>query len=141
MTPPREGSTAAGSSSFRSGSGVSSLRVNKAVIAGNAYAASRLTNLLHALDHNGAHRAARWAADQVAFDDPRGVAGLLEELRKTGADVAVTALAARAADAGLFTISQRANPRWARQFTFGWEPGGAQSLPWSWQGLTTTALS
>ena len=36
-----------------------------------------------------------------AFDDPRGVAGLLEELRKTGADVAVTALAARAADAEL----------------------------------------
>ena len=60
-------------------------------------------------------------------DRRRGVARLLTALRTAGAADAARALAARAADAGMFGLV------WDRAgFPFGREPDGAPSPPWAW---------
>ena len=65
---------------------------------GNVHAASRLINLLHSLDCDGARQAAHWVAVRPALDDPWGAAALLQAVREAGAEHAVVAtLAARAA--------------------------------------------
>jgi hypothetical protein len=66
----------------------------------------------------------------IAPDQQRGVARLLAALRAAGADEAARALAARAADAGMFDLTEdRATYR------FGREPDGAAALPWRWAEL------
>ncbi|MCX4761901.1 hypothetical protein OG562_13135 [Streptomyces sp. NBC_01275] len=70
--------------------------LKRATTHGNPHAAIALVGLLHAL-HPTDHCPARHASAHVALDNPYAVAGLLDTLRKTGADEQVAALATRAA--------------------------------------------
>lgn len=71
---------------------------------------------------------ARDLAAHASLDDPEAVADLLRELREAGDGDAGTALAARAADAGMF---DRFLP--ASSYPFGREPDRAPSQSWRWQ--------
>jgi hypothetical protein len=63
-------------------------------------------------------------------DRPRAVARLLTALRAAGAGEAAQALAARAADMGMFDLEKdRAGYR------FGREPDGTPAPPWRWAEL------
>ena len=75
------------------------------------------------------------AHGQAPLDNYLGVAGLLGALHHAGEDQAVATLTARAADAGLWEESLKADPRKARQYTFGREPDGTASAPWGWRDL------
>ena len=66
----------------------------------------------------------------------RAVAGLLEELREAGASDAVTALATRAANAGMFDLFLEVRPDEASSYLFGREPDGTPSQSWNWQEPT-----
>ena len=76
---------------------------------------------------------ARDPAGQASLDDPGAVARLLRELRAAGAGDAVTALAARAANAGMFGLFLEVRPDEASSYPFGREPDGAPSQTWRWQ--------
>jgi hypothetical protein len=54
-------------------------------------------------------------------------------LHEAGADDAATALAARAADAGMFDFFLRAHPDQAFLYASGREPDGTPSPSWKWQ--------
>ena len=62
------------------------------------------------------------------------------ELRAAGASDAVTALAARAANAGKFDLFLKAYPGEASSYLFGREPDGTPSQSWKWQEPTRTAI-
>ncbi|GAA4102799.1 hypothetical protein GCM10022248_89900 [Nonomuraea soli] len=61
---------------------------------GSQHAASALIDHLRTM-HPSDHSPARWAAEHVALDDPKGVGELLERLQGVGAHEQVTALLAR----------------------------------------------
>ena len=60
------------------------------------------------------------------------VARLLEELRAAGASDAVTALATRATNAGMFHLFLEVHPDEASSYIFGRGPDGAPSQSWNW---------
>ena len=93
------------------------------------YAVARLLEELHAAGDPVQVLLDRDPAGEVSLgpDRRRGVARLLTALRTAGAADAARALAARAADAGMFGLV------WDRAgFPFGREPDGAPSPPWAW---------
>jgi hypothetical protein len=67
------------------------------------------------------------------LNDPGAVARLLEALGAVGAGDAVTVLAARAANAGMFDLFLEACPGEAARYLSGREPDGAPSQSWTWQ--------
>ena len=75
---------------------------------------------------------ARDPAGQVSLapDQQRGVARLLAALRAAQAGQAARALAARAADAGMFDLTED-----RARYRFGREPDGAPAPPWRWAEL------
>jgi hypothetical protein len=74
--------------------------------------------------------------DQHATADDPSVPTLLWALREAGANEAVSTLAARAANAGLWKLILMADNGKARQYKFGRQPNGAASAPWGWRDLT-----
>jgi len=77
-----------------------------AVSRGSADAAARLIDLLSAVNHGDAARAADWAAGRVRLDDPWEVARLLDVMRAARAGHAIGALLARDL-AGLADVGRR----------------------------------
>ena len=73
------------------------------------------------------------ADSYFGLNDPETSVDLLRALREAGADEAVHALAARAANAGEFSLFVQAYRDAATNFPFGREPDGAPSKPWNWQ--------
>ena len=73
------------------------------------------------------------ADSYFGLNDPETSVDLLRALREAGADEAVHALAARAANAGEFSLFAQAYRDAATNFPFGREPDGAPSKPWNWQ--------
>ncbi len=93
--------------------------------------AAQLLEELHAAGAGDALRAllARNPGARVSLgaNQQRGVARLLTALRTAGAGHAARTLAGRAANAGMFELTQdRAN------YPFGREPDGAAAPPWRW---------
>jgi uncharacterized protein YidB (DUF937 family) len=93
--------------------------------------AGQLLEELHAAGADDALRAllARNPGARVSLgaNQQRGVARLLTALRTAGAGQAARTLAGRAANAGMFELTQdRAN------YPFGREPDGAAAPPWRW---------
>jgi uncharacterized protein YidB (DUF937 family) len=93
--------------------------------------AAQLREELHAAGAGDALRAllARNPGARVSLgaNQQRGVARLLTALRTAGAGQAARTLAGRAANAGMFELTQdRAN------YPFGREPDGAAAPPWRW---------
>lgn len=70
---------------------------------------------------------ARDPASHVILDSPVGIARLPRVLREAGADEAVTALAGRAANAGMFGLFLQSFPENASRYLFGREPDGTPS--------------
>ena len=66
----------------------------------------------------------------IAPDQRRGVARLLTALRAAGDGEAAAALAVRAADAGMFDLTED-----RARYRFGREPDGAPAPPWRWVEL------
>ena len=77
------------------------------------------------------------AAARPRLDDPGAVASLLQELREAGDSDAVTALATRAANAGMFDLFLKVRSDEASSYRFGREPDGAPSQSWRWQEPTS----
>ncbi len=77
----------------------------------------------------------------VSLDSSWGVPALLRELGKAGASDAVTALAKRAANAGMFNLFLKTQPNQAPSYSFGREPDGTPSQPWRWQEPTSRDCS
>ena len=73
------------------------------------------------------------AVGQASLGDLRTVAVLLWELREASASDAVTVLATRAANAGMFDIFLEACPDEAANYQFGREPDGTPLQSWEWQ--------
>ena len=67
----------------------------RAAAAGDAHAALGLLSCLHRTSQDIFHRAVRWAAVVSGLDDPRAIAGLLDELTEARADDAIAVLLAR----------------------------------------------
>jgi hypothetical protein len=80
---------------------------------------------------------AREPAEHARLDNPRGVALLLEALRKAGDPDAACALAVRAANGGMFNLFLETYPDEASRYRFGRDPDGAPSQPWKWQEPTS----
>ena len=76
-------------------------------------------------------------AGQVSLDHPRAVAYLLQRLREAGV---IDAVAARAANAGMFDLFLEVRPDEAISYRFGREPDGAPSQSWRWQEPTSQPL-
>jgi hypothetical protein len=72
---------------------------------------------------------------QIAPGIHRALPRLVKMLREAGEDQAVTTLATRAADCGLWHWSLQILPDMTRQYAFGREPDGAPSAPWDWRDL------
>ena len=80
---------------------------------------------------------ARNPVGHASLDNPQALAELLRVMRAAGADNAVTALATRAANAGMFDLFLEFCPYEASSYPFGREPDGAPSQTWNWQEPTT----
>jgi hypothetical protein len=57
----------------------------------------------------------------------------MKVLSEAGAADAADALAARAADTGMFALFLERHPDQAALFRYGREPDGTPSQPWTWQ--------
>ena len=73
------------------------------------------------------------AANHANLDDLRAVIRLLEALRLAGYTDATRALAARAANAGMFDLFLELHPDEVSKYRFGREPDGFPSQSWEWQ--------
>jgi hypothetical protein len=100
---------------------------------GSTDAARQLITHLRRVSPGDTTRAAQWAARHASLDDLWGVAALLRALGEAGASDAVTALAARAANAGMFDFFLEILPDEASSYLSGREPDGAPSQCWKWQ--------
>ncbi len=96
--------------------------------------AALLDGLREADAEQAAALLARDPATHVTFDDPRGVAYLLDSLRKAGAHEQAAALISRLPEAGLFQLFLEQNSL-ADQFRFGREADGTPAMLWSWEDL------
>ena len=75
----------------------------------------------------------------ASLDDPGALAEVLKALHVVGADDAVSALAIRGANAGMFDLLLKVHPDEASSYWFGREPDGTPSQPWKWQSRLVTA--
>jgi len=73
------------------------------------------------------------ARDPARPKPPASVVALLREAREAGADDAVAALTARAANTGQFDLFLEVHPEEASRYRSGREPDGAPSQSWNWQ--------
>ena len=103
---------------------------------------SPLPELLWKLCEVGAEEATCTLAMRVANNldvsphDRRAIAALLKTLGRIGASQAVTALAERTANAGMFILFLESQPDQLASYRFGREPDGIPAYPWKWQEPT-----
>ena len=69
----------------------------------------------------------------ASLDNPTVVARLLVDLRKAGHGNAVTILARRAANAGMFSLVLEICPGEAHSYPYGRDPDGTPSQSWTWR--------
>jgi hypothetical protein len=101
-------------------------------------------HLLYEMRNAGADDAVRTLLDRdpfihalIGYNTPY-VRELLEALREAGADETVSALTARAANAGMFQLFREFCPDEASSYPFGREPDGTPSRSLNWQELLTS---
>jgi len=76
---------------------------------------------------------ARWAAEEVVLEDTLDVANLLDAVQSSGSSESVRILAARAADAGCYSLLVKR--RLGKDLIFGREPDGRSLGPWTWRDI------